>query len=87
MRRLLCIEFVYMYSLYLVNFLKPKLLITYTLFIYYNNTLMAANTPLARRKILITGVTGYLGSHIADLLLKIHPQVQIIGTTRSLKNT
>lgn len=45
---------------------------------------MAAN--LTRRKVLITGVTGYLGSHIADLLLKINPNVIILGTTRSLKN-
>ena len=34
---------------------------------------MAATNPLARKKILITGVTGYLGSHIADLLLKLYP--------------
>lgn len=37
-------------------------------------------------KVLITGVTGYLGSHIADTLVRRLPQVQVIGTTRSLKN-
>jgi nucleoside-diphosphate-sugar epimerase len=47
---------------------------------------MAATNNLTRRKFLITGVTGYLGSHIAILLIKANPSVQIIGTTRSLKN-
>ena len=37
-------------------------------------------------KVLITGATGFLGSHIIDLLLRTAPAFDIIGTTRSLKN-
>ena len=34
-------------------------------------------------KVLITGATGYLGSHITKLLLKNRQGFEIIGTTRS----
>ena len=44
------------------------------------------SSHLNNKKILITGVTGYLGSHLASLLLKTHPSISIVGTTRSLKN-
>ena len=41
---------------------------------------------LSNKKFLITGVTGYLGSHIANILFQMNPSVSIIGTTKSLKN-
>ncbi|TNV77344.1 hypothetical protein FGO68_gene2646 [Halteria grandinella] len=41
---------------------------------------------MSKKKVLITGVTGYLGSHIANILLKTHPNIAIIGTTKSSKN-
>jgi len=41
-------------------------------------------SSLSNKKIFITGITGYLGSHIADILIKNHPGINIIGTTRSL---
>ena len=47
---------------------------------------MAVNKVGKKSKVLITGVTGYLGSHIADILLKSHPSVHIIGTTRNPRN-
>lgn len=43
-------------------------------------------SKLQNKKIFVTGATGYLGSHITDLLLKSSSQVQVIGTTRTLKN-
>ncbi len=33
-------------------------------------------------RVLITGLTGFAGSHLADLLLAEHPEVQIAGTYR-----
>jgi nucleoside-diphosphate-sugar epimerase len=43
---------------------------------------MALNKP----RVLITGITGFLGSHITNLLLQQMPSVAIIGTTKSSKN-
>jgi GDP-mannose 4,6-dehydratase len=34
------------------------------------------------RKVLITGITGFVGSHIADYVLAEFPEVQILGLTR-----
>jgi GDP-4-dehydro-6-deoxy-D-mannose reductase len=33
-------------------------------------------------KILITGITGFAGSHLADYILAHHPQVEVFGTIR-----
>ena len=33
-------------------------------------------------KILITGITGFVGSHLADYILENHPKVEILGLTR-----
>jgi len=33
-------------------------------------------------KVLITGITGFAGSHLADYILKIHPDAEIHGTRR-----
>ena len=33
-------------------------------------------------RVLITGITGFAGSHLADLLLAEHPEVEIYGTKR-----
>lgn len=33
-------------------------------------------------KVLITGVTGFVGSHLADYILENHPEVEILGMTR-----
>lgn len=34
------------------------------------------------RKVLITGITGFVGSHLADYILENHPSVRIIGLVR-----
>lgn len=34
------------------------------------------------KKILITGITGFVGSHLADYILEKHPEYQIIGLIR-----
>ena len=34
------------------------------------------------KKVLITGITGFVGSHLADYILENFPQVQILGLTR-----
>ena len=31
---------------------------------------------------LITGITGFAGSHLADYLLAEHPEVEVFGTRR-----
>ena len=40
--------------------------------------------------VLITGITGFVGSHMADLILQLYPECRIFGTKRwhlsSLKN-
>ena len=33
-------------------------------------------------KILITGITGFVGSHLADYVLENHPTVEIFGLKR-----
>jgi len=33
-------------------------------------------------KVLITGITGFVGSHLADYIIKKHPKVKIIGLAR-----
>lgn len=33
-------------------------------------------------KVLITGITGFVGSHLADYVFENHPEVEIIGMTR-----
>ena len=33
-------------------------------------------------KILITGITGFVGSHLAEYVLKEHPSVEVFGTRR-----
>ncbi len=33
-------------------------------------------------RVLITGITGFAGSHLADMLLEEHPEVEIFGTYR-----
>ncbi|TAL40043.1 MAG: NAD-dependent epimerase/dehydratase family protein, partial [Methylovulum sp.] len=33
-------------------------------------------------KVLITGITGFVGSHLADYILENHPDVKILGLTR-----
>ena len=33
-------------------------------------------------KVLITGITGFVGSHLADYILENHPDVEILGMTR-----
>ena len=33
-------------------------------------------------KVLITGITGFVGSHLADYILQDHPEVQVSGLTR-----
>lgn len=33
-------------------------------------------------KVLITGITGFVGSHLADYILENHPKVKILGMTR-----
>ena len=33
-------------------------------------------------KVLITGITGFVGSHLADYILKEHPEVQVLGLAR-----
>jgi len=33
-------------------------------------------------RVLITGITGFVGSHLADYILKNHPEVEIYGTKR-----
>lgn len=33
-------------------------------------------------KVLITGITGFVGSHLADYILKEHPEVKIVGLVR-----
>ena len=33
-------------------------------------------------RVLITGITGFAGSHLADYLLAEHPEVEIFGTRR-----
>lgn len=35
-----------------------------------------------KKKILITGITGFVGSHLADYILKNHDDIQIYGTKR-----
>lgn len=37
---------------------------------------------MSQRRALITGITGFVGSHLAELLLAEHPDVQIYGTAR-----
>jgi len=37
-------------------------------------------------KILITGATGFLGSHIVNLFAQQMPQAVLLGTTKSLQN-
>ena len=34
------------------------------------------------KKVLITGITGFVGSHLADYILENHPKVKIIGLAR-----
>jgi len=34
------------------------------------------------RRVLITGVTGFAGSHLAELVLREHPEVEVYGTWR-----
>lgn len=34
------------------------------------------------KKVLITGITGFVGSHLADYILENHPEVEIIGLAR-----
>ena len=34
------------------------------------------------KKVLITGITGFVGSHLADFILENHPEVQIVGLVR-----
>ena len=38
------------------------------------------------KKVLITGVTGFVGSHLADYILEHHPEVEIIGMIRSWRS-
>ena len=38
------------------------------------------------KSILVTGATGYLGSHIVKKLLRSNQPLKIIGTTKSIKN-
>ncbi len=33
-------------------------------------------------KVLITGITGFVGSHLGDYILKEHPEVEIFGIRR-----
>ena len=34
------------------------------------------------KRVLITGITGFAGSHLADFLLSRHPEVEVWGTCR-----
>ncbi len=34
------------------------------------------------RRVLITGITGFVGSHLADYLLDKHPKIKIFGLLR-----
>ena len=34
------------------------------------------------KKVLITGITGFVGSHLADYILANHPNIKIIGFAR-----
>ena len=34
------------------------------------------------KKVFITGITGFVGSHLAEYIIKSHPKVEIIGLTR-----
>ena len=44
---------------------------------------MKAPPPQAKMgQVLITGVTGFAGSHLADLLLAEHPEIQVAGMYR-----
>lgn len=33
-------------------------------------------------RVLITGITGFVGSHLADYILENHPQVEVAGLVR-----
>jgi uncharacterized protein YbjT (DUF2867 family) len=39
----------------------------------------------SKKKILITGITGYLGSHVGKLLLEKCPEFEIRASARNLK--
>lgn len=34
------------------------------------------------KKVFITGITGFVGSHMADYILENHPEVEVVGLTR-----
>ena len=37
---------------------------------------------MKRKKILITGITGFVGSHMADYILENHENIDLYGTIR-----
>jgi len=37
---------------------------------------------MSQHKVLITGITGFVGSHLADYILEHHPDTQVIGMAR-----
>lgn len=40
-----------------------------------------------KQKIIVTGVTGFIGKHLAYFLQKIYPRIEIIGIVRSYSNS
>ncbi|MFC1789596.1 GDP-mannose 4,6-dehydratase [Patescibacteria group bacterium] len=40
---------------------------------------MSENNPIKINKVFITGINGFVGSHLADYILAKHPEVKIVG--------